>query len=114
MTTLNCCQSILPQMKKFGWGRIINIGAQAAVRGMPLAGAYCTSKAAVHMLTKIIALENGNGITCNAILPGIINTNYNRKEMSKADHANWISPRQIAMQIEGLLASNENGALIHL
>ena len=114
MTTLNCCQKILPKMKHEGWGRIINMGSQSATRGMPLAGAYCASKAAVHTLTKIIALENGGDITCNAILPGIIDTSANRKQMPGADHANWINPKQIAVQIEGLLVSDENGALIHL
>jgi len=114
MTALNCCQQILLKMKYAGWGRIINMGSQSATRGMPLAGAYCTSKAAVHTLTKIIALENGGNITCNAILPGIIDTPANRKQMPGADHSNWIAPKQIAVQIEGLLLSDENGALIHL
>jgi len=114
MTTLNCCQQILPKMKDVGYGRIVNMGSQSAIRGMPLAGAYCTSKAAVHTLTKIVALENGGNVTCNAILPGIIDTPANRHQMPDADHANWISTRQIAVQIEGLLLSNENGALIHL
>ena len=114
MTTLNCCQKIIPKMKESRWGRIINIGAQSAVRGMPLAGAYCTSKSAVHTLTKIVALENGGDITCNAILPGIIDTINNRNEMPNADRSNWISPNQIAVQIEGLISSDENGAFIHL
>jgi 3-oxoacyl-[acyl-carrier protein] reductase len=114
MTTLNCCQQILHKMKLDGWGRIINMGSQSATRGMPLAGAYCTSKAAVHTLTRIIALENGGNVTCNAILPGIIDTPANRKQMPGADHSNWIAPKQIAVQIEGLLLSDENGALIHL
>ena len=114
MTALNCCQQILPKMKYAGWGRIINMGSQSATRGMPLAGAYCSSKSAVHTLTKIIALENGGGVTCNAILPGIIDAPVNCKQMPCADHANWIASRQIAVQIEGLLLSDENGALIHL
>ena len=114
MTALNCCQQILPKMKQNGWGRVVNIGAQAAVKGMPLTGPYCTSKAAVHMLTKTIALENGNGITCNAILPGIINTPTNRNQMPDADHGNWVSPKQIAIKIGSLLISDENGSLINL
>ncbi len=61
MTTLNCCQRILPKMKAVGWGRIINMGSQTAIRGMPLAGPYCASKAAVHSLTQTIALEGNNG-----------------------------------------------------
>ena len=63
MTVLNCCQKILPLMKNMGWGRIVNMGSQTAVRGMPLAGPYCASKVAVHRLTQIIALENSNGVT---------------------------------------------------
>ena len=114
MTALNCCQQILPKMKQNGWGRIVNIGAQVAVKGMPLAGPYCTSKAAVHMLSKTIALENGNGITCNAILPGIIDTSANRNQMPDANHSNWVSPKQIAITIESLLISDENGSLINL
>ena len=114
MTTLNCCQQILPKMKQNGWGRIVNIGAQAAVKGMPLTGPYCTSKTAIHMLTKTIALENGNGITCNAILPGIINTPANRNQMPDTDHSNWVSPKQIAIKIESLLISDESGCLINL
>ena len=114
MTTLNCCQQILPKMKLVGWGRIINMGAQAAINGMPLAGPYCTSKIAVHALTKIIALENGEGIACNALVPGIIDTPSNRKQMPRADHDNWVGPAKIARKIEELLLSDENGALINL
>ena len=112
MTALNCCQQILPKMKQGGWGRIVNMGAQAAVNGMPLSGPYCTSKAAVHMLTKIIALENGNGVTCNALLPGIIDTPANRNQMPEADHSNWVGLNKIAERIEALFLSDENGSLI--
>ena len=87
MTTLNCCKQILPIMKKGGWGRIINIGSQTAINGMPLAGPYCASKAAVHSLTQIIALENNNDVTCNAIVPGIIDTPANRNNMPDVDHS---------------------------
>jgi NAD(P)-dependent dehydrogenase (short-subunit alcohol dehydrogenase family) len=114
MTTLNCCQQILPRMKLVGWGRILNMGARVATNGMPLAGAYCTSKIAVHALTKIIALENGGNITCNALVPGIIDTPSNRKQMPRADYGNWVGPGKIAKKIEGLLLSDENGALISL
>ena len=88
------------------------MGAQAAVNGMPLSGPYCTSKVAVHMLTKIIALENGNGVTCNALLPGIIDTPSNRNKMPEADHDNWVGLNKIAGRIEALFLSDENGSLI--
>ena len=114
MTTLNCCQQILPKMKLIAWGRIVNMGAQTAIKGMPLAGPYCVSKMAVHTLTKIIALENGGEITCNTLVPGIIDTQTNRKKMPEADQGNWVSPVKIAEQIEELLLSDKNGLLINL
>ncbi len=114
MTALNCCQQILPRMRKAGWGRIVNMGAQTAVNGMPLAGPYCASKTAVHMLTKTVALENGNGIACNAILPSIIDTPANRKQMPDADHSNWVTREKIAQTIEGFISSEMNGELLHI
>ena len=114
MTALNCCQIILPKMKQQGCGRIINIGARSAEKGMPLAGPYCVSKVAVHILTKIIALENGGNITCNAILPGIINTETNRKQMPGENHEDWTKIGAIACRAEALLLSKENGALVSL
>ena len=111
MTTLNCCQQILPLMKSRGFGRIINMGSRTAADAMPLAGPYCASKMAVHTLTKTVALENGDGITCNAILPGIIDTPVNRKTMETSDRAGWTSMRQIANKIEHIICSNANGVL---
>jgi len=112
MTTLNCCQQILPIMKNSGWGRIINIGSQTAINGMPLAGPYCASKLAVHSLTTTIALENGNGVTCNAIIPGIIDTPANRKNMPNADHGAWVSVDTIATNIEEIICSKDSGRLV--
>jgi len=54
-------------------GRIINISSGAAVSGRIGASHYCSSKAAVNMFTRVIALELGaHGITVNAISPGLI------------------------------------------
>ena len=114
MTALNCCQKILPFMTRSGWGRIINMGSQTAIRGMPLAGPYCASKAAVHSLTQTIALENCNGVTCNALVPGIIDTPSNRQNMPDADHSGWVTLKDLAYNIEKTLLSKENGLLIHI
>ena len=112
MTSLNCCQQILPHMKRSGWGRIINIGSQLAKRGIPLAGPYCASKLAVHSLTKIIALENSNGITCNALVPGIIDTPANRQNMPDSNNSGWVSVEKIANKIEDIISSHESGQLV--
>ena len=114
MTALNCCQQILTPMKRAGWGRIINIGSKTAARGMPLAGPYCASKTAVHSLTQTIALENSNGVTCNALVPGIIDTPTNRKNMPEANHDSWVTLEQLAKHVENILLSKENGLLLEV
>ena len=114
ITTLNVCRQALPIMKKNKFGKIINFGAQAAKQSMPLAGPYCASKAAVHALTQTIALETPSYITCNAILPGIIDTIKNRASMPDANHKNWAKPSQICSIIENIITTSIDGELISL
>jgi NAD(P)-dependent dehydrogenase (short-subunit alcohol dehydrogenase family) len=54
-------------------GRIVNLSSGASVSGRPGAAHYATSKAAINMLTRVMAMELGKvGITVNAIAPGLI------------------------------------------
>jgi len=54
-------------------GRIINISSGAAESGRAGASHYCSTKAAVNMLTRVMALElSPHGITVNAVAPGLI------------------------------------------
>lgn len=54
-------------------GRIVNLSSGASVSGRAGAAHYATSKAAINMLTKVMAMELGRmGITVNAIAPGLI------------------------------------------
>jgi glutamine phosphoribosylpyrophosphate amidotransferase len=52
-----CCKAAAKQMKKQGYGKIINTASQAGKKGIPNLGHYCASKAAVILLTKTLALE---------------------------------------------------------
>jgi NAD(P)-dependent dehydrogenase (short-subunit alcohol dehydrogenase family) len=66
---------VLPSMKEKGWGRIINISSTAATGGLNRQPGYAASKAGLLGLTRTVALEFAPyGITCNAILPGLIET----------------------------------------
>ncbi len=72
---LLCTNAILPQMRARQSGRIINIASLAARQGIPTEGHYAATKASVVTLTRVYAQEVGSdGITVNAICPGIIRT----------------------------------------
>ena len=64
--------------------RRINVASLAGLRCIPEGSAYCTSKAALLMLTKQAALDFGKqGIRCNAVCPGFIDTNMTRGSFGK-------------------------------
>lgn len=117
-TALNGCRTALRPMQKQGYGRIINFGAQAAETGRALTGPYVVSKAAVHALTQTIAAEAAEkpdlDITCNALLPGVIDTPNNRRAMPDADPTQWTSTEDIAATVIDLIISERNGELIHV
>lgn len=97
-------------------GRIVNIGAAAALKAGAGMGAYTASKSGVMRFTEALAEElKERGITVNAVLPSIIDTPPNRKDMPDADFAKWVTPEQLADVIVFLLseqASAITGALI--
>jgi 3-oxoacyl-[acyl-carrier protein] reductase len=71
----NCSQAVWPHMKDRGWGRIVNMASVAGTLGGFGQASYSTTKAGLLGLTKTLAMEGGrHGITCNAIVPGIIGT----------------------------------------
>ena len=58
-----------------GGGRIITIGSAAALRALPEHYAYCASKAALVMATRVLALELGpSGVRANSICPTVVLT----------------------------------------
>jgi len=114
-SALNCSRAVLPHMKKNGYGRIMNFGSIAAEQGMAMAGPYSVSKAAVLSLTKTTALEGKeHGITCNAIVPTIIDTPQNRTAMPSVDFTTWTTPVAIADKIITVVNSESNGEMIHV
>lgn len=63
------------EMKRRGWGRIINVSSIYGLRGAANRVNYVTSKTALIGLTRAVALETvTHGITCNAICPGTTET----------------------------------------
>ena len=71
----NCAQAVWPHMKERGWGRVVNMASVAGTLGGFGQASYSTTKAGLLGLTKTLAMEGGrHGITCNAIVPGVIGT----------------------------------------
>lgn len=105
-TAVCACKAALPHLVKNKSGRIVNIGAGAAAgKAAAGMGAYSASKAGVVKLTESLAEETkGQGITVNAILPSIIDTAANRKDMPDADFSKWVKAEEIGELIAFLLS----------
>ena len=115
LTCLNGSRAALKYMVDQQDGHLINIGSEAAVDGFPDAAAYLVSKSSVHMLTRLISLENKeNNITANVMLPGIIDTSANRNAMPNEDYSTWQTPKQIAQIIERTIDEKCDGMLVRI
>ena len=67
-----------PHLK--GNGAIVNVGSIEGLGSNPQHAAYCASKAGLHALTRAVAVDAGpQGIRCNAIAPGWIDTELNEE-----------------------------------
>jgi 3-oxoacyl-[acyl-carrier protein] reductase len=71
----NCAQAVWPHMRERAWGRVINMASVAGTLGGFGQASYSTTKAGLLGLTRTLAMEGArHGITCNAIVPGVIGT----------------------------------------
>ena len=68
-------RALAPAMAARGWGRIVNVASQQAVRAFGNSGAYGASKGGLVSLTRSTAERwSPKGVTCNAIVPGFVLT----------------------------------------
>lgn len=75
-------KEIIPHMIENGGGSIVNIASLGGVRALPGMPAYSTTKAALIMLTKQVALDYGpHKVRCNAVCPGATRTEMNKKAL---------------------------------
>lgn len=104
---LNAAAAFVPMMIENGGGKVIAIGAKAGLLGMANAGAYSAAKAALLRLTESMAGElKQKNIQVNSVVPGIIDTPENRKDMPNADFEKWVSPEQVTDAIMFLASSS--------
>jgi L-rhamnose 1-dehydrogenase len=79
-----CSQAVARVMVDQGiQGRIIAVSSISAEFGGSQQAHYCASKAGINLLVKSMAISLGpHGITCNAVLPGTVETDINREALS--------------------------------
>jgi 3-oxoacyl-[acyl-carrier protein] reductase len=71
----HCTHQALTPMLRARWGRIVNISSVVAERANPGQANYVAAKAGLLALTRTVAREMARkGVTCNAITPGLIET----------------------------------------
>lgn len=105
-SVLNTVREVVPVMLKAGGGKIVNVAANSAQRGVAQMGAYCASKDVVIRLTESMAAELRDGnINVNCVMPSIIDTPENRSAMPDADASRWVAPDALA-EVIAFLASD--------
>jgi NAD(P)-dependent dehydrogenase (short-subunit alcohol dehydrogenase family) len=95
-----CSKHAIPAMAANGGGAIVNTASVVAAVGIRNRAAYCASKGAVAALTRAIAIDHvAEGIRCNAVAPGTIDTPYFeeilRKSPVAADSRKALEARQL-------------------
>jgi NAD(P)-dependent dehydrogenase (short-subunit alcohol dehydrogenase family) len=76
-------KAVLPQMIAAGGGAIVCTSSISAVAGTPNEVLYDTTKGAVHMFARAIAVEfRDKNIRCNAVCPGFVRTPHGNREVA--------------------------------
>jgi NAD(P)-dependent dehydrogenase (short-subunit alcohol dehydrogenase family) len=110
-SVFNTCRAVIPHMLARGSGKIVNIGAKAALQAGRKSLGYATAKSLVLRLTEALSAEvRDSGINVNAVIPSFIDTEANRKSNPDADYGKWVAPEKLAAVIL-FLASDAGSAI---
>lgn len=117
VTAFNVARELVAYYKTVGGGKLIFIGAKAAM-DFKTAGsslAYSLSKQLLYNFSDLInESEKSAGISSHILLPGIIDTVTNREAMPDADFSAWIKPDVIANVIDDIISGKESRLVITL
>lgn len=117
------CSLVLPNMMKNQFGRILLFGGTRTdrINGFKTNAAYAAAKTGIGSLVKSITMQYATeGITCNAILPGFVDTEYLTQEQrdyykTLLKSRPMISTQSIAKQAMNLLFNPDiNGTLLRI
>ena len=105
-TMLHAVHALVPHMLERGGGKIVNVGAYSAQRGIAGMGAYCAVKSAVIRLTESMSSElRERHVNVNCVLPATLDTPENRAAMPDADASRWVPLADLASTILFLASS---------
>ncbi len=111
-TLFHAVHAVVPYMLARKYGKIVNVAAYAAEKGVAGMGAYSASKSAVIRVTEAMAAElREQRINVNCVLPTIIDTPVNRAAMPDADPARWVAPQDLANVI--VFLASDHAQAIH-
>lgn len=115
-TAFTCCRAAVPLMIERNYGRIVNVSSRTARQPAAGQAPYAIGKAGVITLTETLALElRDYEINVNCVLPSVIDTPANRRDMAGADFSRWVRPEQLAAVLRWLTSPEAdpiNGAAI--
>ena len=118
----HCTRHALDDMLKARWGRIVNVSSVVAEHGNPGQANYAAAKAGLLGFTRTIAREMARkGVTCNAVTPGVIETDMTADvadELKAAVPAGRVGrPEEVAAAVAFLAgedAAYVNGATLSI
>ena len=111
-SVFNVCRAVIPTMLAQGSGKIVNIGAKAALQAGRKSLGYATAKSMVLRLTEALSAEvRDSGINVNAVIPSFIDTETNRKANPDADYSKWVTPDKLAVVI--LFLASDAASAVH-
>lgn len=104
MGMVSCARAVIPHMQAIGGGVIINNASLAGLGVVEEMSAYSASKFAVIGLTKSLAAEFGkDGIRCNAVCPGSIQTSMYELEIEHVSKSTGRSRQEVEAELDSLV-----------
>lgn len=110
-----CIRQVLPRMKQYQFGHILNIASTAALEGMPQVSAYCATKWAVKGLSESLFREVRDfriKVTC--IYPGSTKTDFFRNSPGIQPHDYMLMPEDVALSIVQAIQMPDNFHTVNL